>query len=132
MNKVIIIGNLGQDPEIKTIGSGDGVELCKFSVAVTETYLNRDKEKVSNTTWFNIDVFGKQAKSCAEYLFKGSKVAIDGKMVTSKKDEENARIYWSLRASHVEFLTPKSDSSGSGGGDVPEYQETAKDGDAPF
>ncbi len=78
-NKVQLIGNLGQDPEVVNLDSGS--KLAKFSIATNETYRNTKGEKVTDTQWHNIVVWGKLADVVEKFLFKGSEVAVEGKLI---------------------------------------------------
>jgi single-strand DNA-binding protein len=78
-NKVQLIGNLGQDPEVVTLDSGS--KLAKFSVATNEAYRNSKGEKVNETQWHNIVVWGKLADMVEKFLYKGSEVALEGKLI---------------------------------------------------
>ena len=78
LNKVLLIGNLGRDPELKTTPSGQNV--ARFSVATTETWKNQQGEKQSKTEWHNIVVWGKQAEIAEKYLRKGKQVMIEGRI----------------------------------------------------
>lgn len=78
-NKVQLIGNLGQDPEIVTLDSG--TKLAKFSVATNETFRNAKGEKVTDTQWHNVVAWGKTAEIVEAYLGKGNEVAVEGKLV---------------------------------------------------
>lgn len=78
MNKVILIGNLGRDPELKMTPNGQA--LARFSVATTETWKNPQGEKQSKTEWHNIVVWGKQAEIAEKYLRKGKQVMIEGRI----------------------------------------------------
>jgi len=78
MNKVILIGNLGRDPELKMTPGGQA--LARFSVATTETWKNPQGEKQSKTEWHNIVVWGKQAEIAEKYLRKGKQVMIEGRI----------------------------------------------------
>ena len=95
MNKIVIIGRLTRDPELKSTNAGTSV--CNFSVAVDRTY--RDKEGNRPTDFFDISVFGATAEFVAKYFKKGSSIAISGAMESRKfvdKDGNN-RIAWLLR-----------------------------------
>jgi len=83
-NKVQLIGNLGNDPEIINLESGK--LLAKFSIATNETYKNASGEKVTDTQWHNIVAWGKTADLVESYLTKGKEVAIDGKLTTRSYD----------------------------------------------
>ncbi|HJV49224.1 MAG TPA: single-stranded DNA-binding protein [Geothrix sp.] len=78
LNKVMLIGNLGRDPELKATPSGQSV--ARFSVATTETWKNQSGEKQSKTEWHNIVVWGKQAEIAEKYLRKGKQVMIEGRI----------------------------------------------------
>ena len=89
MNKVILIGNLGADPELKYAQSGTAV--CNFSLATTEKYTDKSGEKQEETEWHRIVAWGRLAEICGEYLSRGKKVVIEGKIRTREwtdKDEK--------------------------------------------
>lgn len=129
MNKAIIQGNLGADPETKTFDNGDMV--CKLRVATSRKWKDKETgEQKEKVTWHSVDVFGKQAESCAKYLSKGRAVLIEGEIDNRKVGEgDEARYYSSIRAAPfgVTFL---------GGGKGDERSETtstsAGDTDIPF
>ncbi len=78
-NKVQLIGNLGNAPEVKTTESGK--KLARFSVATNESYRNANGEKVTETTWHNLVAWGKVAEIAEKYLTKGKEVAVEGKLI---------------------------------------------------
>ena len=78
-NKVQLIGNLGNAPEVKNLESGK--KLAKFSLATNESYRNQDGDKVDETQWHNLIAWGKTAEICEQYLQKGSEIAIEGKLM---------------------------------------------------
>lgn len=78
-NSVHLIGNLGKDPEIRSFENGR--KLASFSIATTDTYKNQKGEKVKDTQWHNLVIWGKLAEIAEKYLKKGSEVAIEGKLV---------------------------------------------------
>ena len=91
-NSVRLIGNLGQDPEIKNL-EGDK-KLAKFSIATNEIYKNDAGEKVTETQWHNLSAWGNTATIAEKYLKKGKEVAIEGKLVTrSYTDKEGIKKY---------------------------------------
>lgn len=91
-NRVQLIGNLGMQPEIKTLESGK--KMAKFSIATNETYKNAQGEKITDTQWHNIIAWNKTAEIVEMYLEKGKEVAIDGKLTTrSWEDEKGNRKY---------------------------------------
>jgi single-strand DNA-binding protein len=78
-NSVKLIGHLGKDPEVKTFDSGK--KMASFSIATTDSYKNLKGEKVQDTQWHNLVIWGKLADVASQYLKKGSEVAIEGKLV---------------------------------------------------
>jgi single-strand DNA-binding protein len=91
-NKVQLIGNLGNAPEVKTLESGK--KMARFSVATHENYRNAKGEKVTETQWHNLVAWGKVAEIVEKYLTKGKEVAIEGKLVNrSYNDKEGNKKY---------------------------------------
>ena len=91
-NKVQLIGNLGNAPEVKTTESGK--KLARFSVATNESYRNAKGEKVTETTWHNLVAWGKVADIAEKYLTKGSEIAIEGKLINrSYTDKDGNKKY---------------------------------------
>ncbi|HQW84612.1 MAG TPA: single-stranded DNA-binding protein [Ferruginibacter sp.] len=86
-NKVQLIGNLGNAPEVKTTESGK--KLARFSVATNESYRNANGEKVTETTWHNLVAWGKVADIAEKYLSKGSEVAIEGKLINRNYSDKD-------------------------------------------
>ncbi len=86
-NKVQLIGNLGNKPEIITLESGK--KLAKFSIATNENYKNAQGEKVTNTEWHNLVAWGKTAEIAENYLEKGKEIAIEGKLTTRSYDDKD-------------------------------------------
>jgi single-strand DNA-binding protein len=114
--KLIIIGNLGRDPELRFTPGGDPVTT--FSVATSRRYGEKDE-----TTWFRVSVLGKQAESCNTYLSKGSKVLVEGRLkadptVYQRKDGTWGASY-EVTAESVRFLTAKGEQVESTDLDVP-------------
>jgi single-strand DNA-binding protein len=91
-NKVQLIGNLGMDPEVKTLDSGK--QMVRFSLATNETYKNAKGERVTETQWHNLVAWGKTAGLAGDYLKKGSEVAVEGKLVSrSYNDQEGTKKF---------------------------------------
>ena len=112
VNKVILLGRLGRDPELRTTTSGNSV--CNFSVATSENWNDKQTgEKQERTEWHNIVVWGKLAEICAQYLSKGAQAYIEGKLQTTKyTDKENVERYKTeVVAQTVQFIGGKSDSN---------------------
>ncbi len=91
-NKVQLIGNLGNDPEIITLENGS--KLAKFSIATNETYKNASGEKVTDTQWHNIVAWGKLAEIAEDFLSKGKEVVIEGRLTNrSYENSEGEKRY---------------------------------------
>jgi len=111
-NKIIIIGNLGRDPETRMLPSGDSVTT--FSVATTERNKTGDV-----TTWFRVSAFAKLAETCERFLHKGSYVYIEGPLTQSEYTNREGQVRQSLevRAREMRMLDKRSDGGGDFGGD---------------
>ena len=86
-NKVQLIGNLGQDPEIVNLDNGR--KLAKFSLATNETYRNKKGEKVTDTQWHNVVAWGKTAEIVENYLVKGKEIAVEGKLTSRSYETQS-------------------------------------------
>ena len=110
INKVIAIGNLGKDPEGRYLPSGAAV--CNFSIAVSESWKDKQSgEQKERTEWMNIEVWGKAAEACLQYLTKGSQCYVEGKLQTDKWQDKEGNDRWTtkVRADSVQFLGSKGD-----------------------
>lgn len=110
VNKAILIGRLGKDPDIRY--TPDGTMVTSFSLATVETYKDKNGDKVQKTEWHRIVAWGKKAEVCGEYLKKGSQVFIEGKIETkSYEDKEGVRRYQTqIIAGNIEFLSSRKES----------------------
>jgi single-strand DNA-binding protein len=106
-NKVQLIGNLGNTPEIRTIESGK--KMARFSIATNETYRNAKGEKITETQWHNIIAWGKVADIAEQFLSKGSEVAIEGKLVNRNytDKEGNKRFITEIVVNEILMLGDK-------------------------
>lgn len=92
INKVILVGNVGKDPEVRHLENGTPV--CNFSLATSETYTNKNGEKVTNTEWHNIVLWRTQAEIAQKFVKKGSQIYVEGKIRTrSYDDKDNIKRY---------------------------------------
>jgi len=110
VNKAILIGRLGKDPELKYTQSGDPV--ANFSIATDESWKDRDGEKQQRTEWHNIVAWKKLAEICGQYLKKGQQVYIEGKIQTRKWEDKdgNTRYSTEVVANNLVMLGSKPDS----------------------
>lgn len=111
VNKVILIGNLGSDPEIRHLPSGSVV--ANFNIATTESYTNTKGEKVKQTEWHRIELWEGLAKIAEQYLRKGNPVYIEGKIKTEtwQDKEGNSRSQTKIRGLNMTLLGARSSSS---------------------
>lgn len=116
VNKVIIVGRLGADPEVKTITSGQTV--CRLSVATSENWTDRDGQKQEKTEWHRVVVWGKVAEICGQHLSKGRQVYLEGRLQTrSWEDQQGQKKYTTeIVANTVQFLGSNERSSSQGTG----------------
>ena len=110
VNKVILVGNLGKDPDVRFTPNGKAV--CKFPLATTDQWTNGDG-KQERTEWHNIVVWGKVAENCGQYLAKGRQIYIEGSIRTRSYDDKdgNRRYVTEIIAQRVQFLGAKKDSA---------------------
>lgn len=128
VNKVILVGNLGRDPEVRY--TQDGRAICTFTMATTENWRDKNTgEKRDRTEWHRVVVFGKLAEICGEYLSKGRQVYIEGKLQTRKwQDKEGVERYTTevvVDISGTMQMLGTRDSSGGGGGGGGGYRQGA-------
>lgn len=107
LNKVMIIGRLGQDPETRYMPSGDAA--CNISVATDESYKNKDGQKVEKTEWHRVSMFGKLAEIAGQYLKKGAQVYLEGKLETRKWQAQDGsdRYTTEIKAFQMQMLDSK-------------------------
>jgi single-strand DNA-binding protein len=101
-NKVQLIGNLGNDPEIITMDSGK--KLAKFSIATNESYKNAQGEKVTDTQWHNVIAWGKTADIIEAYVTKGKEVAVEGKLTNRSWDDKDGNKRYTTEVVCSELL----------------------------
>ena len=119
LNKVLLIGNLGADPEIKYAASGTAI--ANINLATTEGRKNASGEWEDVTEWHRVVLFGRQAESCKDFLRKGSKVYIEGRIQTRSWDDQNGQKQYRTEIVANSFLM--LDSRGQDGGDMPKQRQ---------
>jgi single-strand DNA-binding protein len=135
---IIIVGNLGREPEMRYTPSGQAV--TSFSVASSRQYTSNNGQQVKETIWFRISAWGKLAETCNTYLHKGSRVLVEGRLtpdqatggprVWNRQDGTPSASY-EISASTVRFLSPKGEG-GEGGGPADEAGAPAGEDEIPF
>jgi single-strand DNA-binding protein len=123
VNKVILIGNLGQEPELRYTGSGTAV--CNMRLATNESYTNRDGEEVQKTEWHNVVAWGRLGEVCNEYLDKGSQVYFEGSLQTRSWEDRdgNTRYTTEVKAQEMMFLDSNRQGGGDGFGQAQGYED---------
>lgn len=113
VNKVIIIGRLGQDPELRYTPGGSAV--CAFTVATSDSWTDKSGNKQEHTEWHSVIVWGKMAELCNQYLSKGKQVFVEGSNKTRSWDDKDGtkRYKTEIQAKVVQFLDSKSSGSSS-------------------
>lgn len=139
VNKVILVGNLGKDPEVRHLENGRAV--ANFSLATSETYKNKQGERVTNTEWHNVVLWSPIAEIAEKFLKKGNQVYIEGKLTTRSWDDQdgNKRYTTEVVGNNLTLLGTKSDgdavgsssSSSSSNNDVTSIPQDDSD-DLPF
>lgn len=135
LNKVMIIGNLGADVEMKY--TQDGTPVASFTVATTEKWKGKEGQQHEQTEWHRIIAWRRLAEICGEYLAKGSRVYLEGKLQTRAWEDQNGnkRYTTEIVASEMKMLSSRGDSGGkssSGAGGHGEYQGADMGEDVPF
>lgn len=112
LNKVMLIGRLGRDPELRY--SQSGVAMLSLSIATDESYTDKQGERQARTEWHTIVCYQRLAEICAQYLSKGSLVYVEGSLATRKWQDKNEvdRYSTEVKAQTVQFLDRKNDQNG--------------------
>ncbi|MBZ0113546.1 MAG: single-stranded DNA-binding protein [Thermoanaerobaculia bacterium] len=135
INKVILIGNLGRDPEVRSTAGGTAV--AKFSLATSRKWTNRDGQKQDQTEWHNIVCFGRQAEVAGQYLTKGKQIYVEGRLETGTwEDKETGKKMYKTDVICENFQMLGSRSGGGGGGGYSSPDSSSgpepEDDDIPF
>lgn len=132
LNKCMLLGNLGADPELRMTNGGAAV--LKMRLATAESYLDKNKQRQERTEWHNVVVWGKRAEALGKFLSKGDRLFVEGSIRTSSYDKDGEKRYRTeIVAQNVILLGGKrgerSESSGGGGGGYSDEDYGAKDDD---
>ena len=139
---IIIVGNVGRDPEMRYTPSGQAV--TSFSVATNRQYTNNSGESVKETIWFRVSAWGKTAEICNQYLKKGSKVLVEGRLTADKNggpriwtgQDGSPRASFEVSAQTVRFLSSRSETAEPGMGEAAAADEgmgaIGDEGEIPF
>ena len=140
LNKVQLIGNLGKDPELKYTPSG--VAVATFSIATSESWKDQEGNQQEKTEWHNIVAWRKLAEICGEYLKKGKKVYIEGKLQTRNYEKDGVKRYVTEIVADQLIMLDGGGGAGGGGSrsassssamsESPAHSDVPKDDDLPF
>jgi len=137
--KITVVGNLGRDPEMRYTPSGQAV--TSFPVATNRTYTDSSGQRVKETMWFRVSAWGKQAENCNNYLRKGSKVLVEGRLtgdtttggprIWTRQDGTPAASF-EITASVIQFLDSRSDSPAEMDDGIPGAGDHIPEDEIPF
>jgi single-strand DNA-binding protein len=138
LNRVLLIGNLGKDPEVRFTPGGRAV--ARFPVATSEVWQDQEGQRQERTEWHNVVVWGKQAETCGQYLSKGRQVFLEGSIRSRQYDDKegNKRYITEVIAQRVQFLGSRGDGGGQraaapgAGASEPPPAPMGEDDDIPF
>lgn len=110
VNKVIIVGRLGRDPELRYLQNGNPV--CKLNIATSEKYTNKDHQLVETTEWHRVTIWGKPAENANNFLAKGSLIYVEGKLKTTSYDKDGQK-HWvtEIVATNTQYLSTKAENN---------------------
>ena len=119
VNKAILVGNLGRDPELRQTPNGQSV--VNFTLATSETWTDKSGERVERTEWHRIVAWGRTAEMCNQYLSKGRTVYVEGRIQTREWEDKdgNKRYTTEINANTVNFIGPRTDGGGGGSASGP-------------
>lgn len=136
---IIIVGNVGRDPEMRYTPTGQAA--TSFSVATSRNYTGQNGQQVKETIWFRVTAWGKLAETCSQYLKKGNKVLVEGRLSpdlasggpkTFTRQDGTTGASYDVTANTVRFLTPKAEGGAPGAEDAAAGAEVTGDADIPF
>jgi single-strand DNA-binding protein len=114
LNRVMLLGNLGADPELRMTSGGQAV--LKLRLATSETYMDKNRQRQERTEWHNVVIWGKRAEALAKILTKGSRIFVEGGLRTSSYDDRDGNKRYRTEAVSMNILLQGSGGGGRGGG----------------
>lgn len=130
MNKIILIGNLTRDPELRVTSSS--ISVCNITLAVNREHVNDDGSRVAD--FFNVKIWREQAVNCSKYLHKGSKIAVTGSLQNRSYEDQNGNVRYATEiiAQNVEFLSYNGESQSSDEAEAKSEEPTEVSESVPF
>jgi single-strand DNA-binding protein len=129
VNKVILVGRLGKDPEVRYASSG--VAVCNFTMATNRTYKDKQGERKDETEWHRVVAFARTAEICGEYLKKGSQIYIEGRMQTRKWQDKDGNDRWTTEVV-TDTMRMLDSRSGDAGGAQRDSSPQASSNNDPY
>ena len=128
LNKVMLIGNVGRDPEVRYLEGNNGAKVATFPLATTERYKDRNGETRENTEWHNIVAWRSTADVIEKYVRKGTQLYVEGRIRTRSWDDQtgNKRYVTEIVADNMQLLGKKSDNPAASQGGYQSYQQPAQ------
>lgn len=130
VNKVILVGRLGADPDVKTINNGNTV--AKLSVATSEEWKDKEGNKQERVEWSRVVAWGKLAELCGKYLAKGRQVYVEGRLQTSSYEKDGVKKYSTDIVAHTVQFLGGNPNAGADPGAAPDYADQGHDDVIPF
>lgn len=125
LNRVMLLGNLGADPELRMTSGGQAV--LKLRLATTETYLDKNRSRQERTEWHNVVIWGKRAEALSKILSKGSRIFVEGGLRTSSYDDRDGNKRYRTEIVSTNILLQGGGGRGGGGGGGGGYRESGPD-----
>ena len=132
VNKVILVGNLGADPEVRHLESGS--KVANISIATSESYTNRSGEKVEQTEWHRVELWDRLADLCEQYLSKGRTVYIEGKIKTNTYQDKDGvtRYDKKIRATNMTFVGGRNEEADTTSNSGPSTASSSSQAPSPL
>jgi single-strand DNA-binding protein len=127
LNRVMLLGNLGADPELRSTSGGQSV--LKLRLATAESYVDRDKNRQERTEWHSVTVWGKRAEALAKFLEKGSRIFVEGKLHTSSYDDKEGVKRYRTEITATEIILCGGKRGAGGGQSAPSTATQTPGGD---
>ena len=131
-NKIVIVGYLGRDPELRY--TPDGTPVCNFTIATTERKKDKSGEFQDVTTWFRVNLWRRQAEVASQYLSKGKQVYVEGRLTQSEYQDRdgNTRTSLEVNGTDIQFIGPRGDESNSPREERPVQQSSSTEPSRPI
>lgn len=130
LNKVMLLGNLGADPELRV--TPQGTSVLKLRLATSETWLDKDRNKQERTEWHSVTVWGKRAEALSKFLTKGSRIFVEGGLKTDSYDDKDGVKRYRTEVTASNIILSGGGGGGGGAHKEPDEAPAGGDDDIPF